>query len=158
MDGKIVAGAHGAGGEIGHACVDPTETAVCNCGNRGCLEQMASATGIVRLAKRYLATYQGKTMLNPERISAKSVYDALKAGDEAATALRDKFQELIAKNGTVEKVDDWGKRRLAYAINYETEGYYVVINHKSEPDFVAELSRVLNITDGVLRYLTVKKD
>lgn len=87
VDGKIVAGAHGAGGEIGHACVDPTETAVCNCGNRGCLEQMASATGIVRLAKRYLETYQGKTMLNPERISAKSVYDALKAGDEAAAAI-----------------------------------------------------------------------
>ncbi len=83
---------------------------------------------------------------------------SVKNGDEAATALRDKFQELIAKNGTVEKVDDWGKRRLAYAINYETEGYYVVINHKSDPDFVAELSRVLNITDGVLRYLTVKKD
>lgn len=95
VDGKIVAGTHGAGGEIGHACVDPEETAVCNCGNRGCLEQMASATGIVRLAKRYLASYQGQTVLNPEHISAKSVYDALKAGDEAAAAIVDEVSGYL---------------------------------------------------------------
>ena len=81
-----------------------------------------------------------------------------KMGEEGIAANVEKFKSLISENGTITNVDDWGKRRLAYAINYETEGYYVVINHKSEPDFVAELSRVLNITDGVLRYLTVKKD
>lgn len=95
IDGKIVAGAHGAGGEIGHACVDPTEKETCNCGNHGCLEQMASATGIVRLAKRYLADYSGKTLLNPERISAKSVYDALKAGDEAAAAIVEQVSRYL---------------------------------------------------------------
>lgn len=95
IDGKIVAGAHGAGGEIGHACVDPKETELCNCGNRGCLEQMASATGIVRLAKRYLAAYSGKTILDPDAISAKSVYDALKAGDEAAEAIVEEVSEYL---------------------------------------------------------------
>lgn len=95
IDGKIVAGAHGAGGEIGHACVEPEEPEACNCGNHGCLEQMASATGIVRLAKRYLAAYKGKTVLNPERISAKSVYDALKAGDEAAAAIVEQVSDYL---------------------------------------------------------------
>ena len=82
---------------------------------------------------------------------------SVKNGEEAAKALVEKFTDMIAASGTVKEVDEWGKRRLAYAINYETEGYYVVINHDSDTDFVAELARVLNITDGVLRYLTVKK-
>ncbi|MEE1144284.1 MAG: 30S ribosomal protein S6 [Acutalibacteraceae bacterium] len=82
---------------------------------------------------------------------------SVKNGEEAAKALVEKFTNMIAASGTVKEVDEWGKRRLAYAINYETEGYYVVINHDSDTDFVAELARVLNITDGVLRYLTVKK-
>ncbi|MBQ1928302.1 MAG: 30S ribosomal protein S6 [Clostridia bacterium] len=82
---------------------------------------------------------------------------SVKNGEEAAKALVEKFTNMIAASGTVKEVDEWGKRRLAYAINYETEGYYVVINHDSDADFVAELARVLNITDGVLRYLTVKK-
>ena len=63
VDGKIVAGAHGAGGEVGHACVEPEEEAVCNCGNHGCLEQMTSATGIVRLAKKYLASHDTPSSL-----------------------------------------------------------------------------------------------
>lgn len=82
---------------------------------------------------------------------------SVKNGEEAAKALVEKFTNMIAASGTVKEVDEWGKRRLAYAINYETEGYYVVVNHDSDADFVAELARVLNITDGVLRYLTVKK-
>ena len=79
IDGKIVAGAHGAGGEVGHACVDPEEEAVCNCGNHGCLEQMTSATGIVRLAKKYLASHDTPSSLRErgESISAKAVFDAL---------------------------------------------------------------------------------
>ena len=55
VDGKIITGSHGSGGEIGHACVDPAETESCNCGNKGCLEQMASATGIVRLGNKILS-------------------------------------------------------------------------------------------------------
>ena len=91
IDGKIITGSHGAGGEIGHACVEPTETETCNCGNKGCLEQMASATGIVRLAKRILDENTEATVLKKDRISAKSVFDAYKAGDKVAARIVDKF-------------------------------------------------------------------
>ncbi|MDY2593596.1 MAG: ROK family glucokinase [Oliverpabstia sp.] len=91
IDGKIITGSHGAGGEIGHACVEPTETETCNCGNKGCLEQMASATGIVRLAKRILDENTEVTVLKKDRISAKFVFDAYKAGDKVAARIVDKF-------------------------------------------------------------------
>lgn len=91
IDGKIITGSHGAGGEIGHACVEPAETETCNCGNKGCLEQMASATGIVRLAKRILDENTEDTVLKKDRISAKSVFDAYKAGDKVAARIVDKF-------------------------------------------------------------------
>ena len=95
VDGKIVTGAHGAGGEIGHACVEPEETERCNCGNRGCLEQMASATGLVRLAKRILDADQEPSSLRTEEISAKSVFDAYKAGDLVAARIVDKFASYL---------------------------------------------------------------
>ena len=82
---------------------------------------------------------------------------SLKKGDEAVEALKTKFTDLIAKNGTLGEVEEWGKRKLAYPINYETEGYYVLINFASEESFPAELDRVINITDGVLRSLIVAK-
>ncbi len=78
-------------------------------------------------------------------------------GDEAVNALKDKFNDLIAKNGTVENVDEWGKRRLAYLINDEAEGYYVFTTFTSAPEFPAELERVAGITDGVLRVMVIKK-
>ena len=78
--------------------------------------------------------------------------------EEETQALVEKFKNLIAKNGTVESVDDWGKRRLAYPINDENDGYYVLVNFSCEPDFPAELDRVYKITDGVLRSLIVAKD
>ena len=78
-------------------------------------------------------------------------------GDEAVNALKDKFNDLIAKNGTVENVDEWGKRRLAYLINDEAEGHYVIYNFESAPEFPAELERVAKITEGVLRAMTIKK-
>ena len=78
--------------------------------------------------------------------------------EEETKALVEKFTSLIAKHGTVESVDEWGKRRLAYPINDENEGYYVLVNYSCEPDFPAELDRVLKITDGVLRSLIVAKD
>ena len=77
---------------------------------------------------------------------------------EETKALVEKFTNLIAKNGTVESVDEWGKRRLAYPINDENDGYYVLVNYSCEPDFPAELDRVFKITDGVLRSLIVAKD
>ena len=76
-----------------------------------------------------------------------------KNGDEAVKALVEKFTALIEKHGTLETVEEWGKRRLAYPINYETEGYYVLFNFTSAAAFPAELDRVLKITDGVIRSL-----
>ena len=78
--------------------------------------------------------------------------------EEETKALVEKFTNLIAKNGTVESVDEWGKRRLAYPINDENDGYCVLVNYSCEPEFPAELDRVLKITDGVLRSLIVAKD
>ena len=78
-------------------------------------------------------------------------------GDEAVNALKEKFNDLMAKNGTVENVDDWGKRRLAYLINDEAEGYYVFTTLTCEPTFPAELERIAGITDGVLRIMVIKK-
>lgn len=78
-------------------------------------------------------------------------------GDEAALALVEKFKALIADNGTVENVDDWGRRRLAYPINDEVEGYYVVVDFESGTEFPAELDRVAKITDGALRTMVISK-
>lgn len=64
---------------------------------------------------------------------------------------------LSQSTGTIENVDDWGKRRLAYLINDEAEGYYVFFNFESEPSFPAELERIAKITDGVLRAMVIKK-
>ena len=75
----------------------------------------------------------------------------------AAQALKTKFTDLISKHGTLGEVEEWGKRKLAYPINYETEGYYVIAQFSSEESFPAELDRVINITDGVLRSLIVAK-
>ena len=82
---------------------------------------------------------------------------SLSKGEEAVEALQKKFTDLISKNGTLGEVDDWGKRKLAYPINYETEAHYVLINFSSDESFPAELDRVINITDGVLRSLIVAK-
>jgi len=82
---------------------------------------------------------------------------SLKKGEEAAKELVEKFKALIESNGTLESVDEWGKRKLAYLINYEAEGYYVLYNYEAEPAFPAELDRIAKITDGVLRTLIVKK-
>ncbi len=78
-------------------------------------------------------------------------------GDEAVSALKEKFNDLIAKNGTVENVDEWGKRRLAYPINDETEGYYVFTTMTCEPNLPAELERIAGITEGVLRIMVIRK-
>ena len=81
---------------------------------------------------------------------------SVKNGEEDAKALVEKFKALIEKHGTVE-VDEWGPRDLAYPINYETRGYYVLYTFEADVAFPAELNRVYNITDGVLRSLTVAK-
>ncbi len=83
---------------------------------------------------------------------------SVKDGDEAVAALVQKFKDLIEANAELTNVDDWGKRKLAYDINYESEGYYVIYNFDSKPDFPAELNRILNITDGVLRSIVISKE
>jgi small subunit ribosomal protein S6 len=76
--------------------------------------------------------------------------------EETTAALVTKFKDLIAANGTVDAVDEWGKRRLAYPINDEAEGYYVQINFTSGNEFPAELDRQLKINDAILRSLIVR--
>lgn len=96
IDGKIVAGSHGAGGEIGHMMVDETEEETCGCGKKGCLEQYASATGIVRLAKKRLAVETRDTVLKKESVTAKDVFDAVKAGDAVAVSVAEEFGRYLA--------------------------------------------------------------
>ena len=83
------------------------------------------------------------------------VIDAALAEDQI-NAIVEKFKALIDANATTESVDVWGKRRLAYPINYKTEGYYVLVNFESQAEFIAELERVYNITDGILRYFSAR--
>lgn len=88
VNDRMIAGAHGAGGEIGHMLVDPTETAQCNCGLHGCIEQYASATGIVRMARKYMEREKGDSVLRGiEQISAKTVFDAAREGDGLAVKI-----------------------------------------------------------------------
>lgn len=77
--------------------------------------------------------------------------------EEATTALVGKFKSLIEANGTIDSVEDWGKRRLAYPINDEPDGVYTLINFTCGPDFPAELDRVYKITEGVLRSMIIAK-
>lgn len=97
VDGKILTGAKGAGGEIGHILVEEHETEVCGCGKTGCLEQYASATGVVRLANRRLAKDDKASVLRGKKISAKDVWDAVKAGDELAIEVAEQFGEYLGK-------------------------------------------------------------
>jgi len=77
--------------------------------------------------------------------------------DEARKALIAKFNDLITGNGgSVDKVEEWGKRRLAYAIDYKTEGYYVLVNFQAEAELPKELERNLQISDSVIRYQVIK--
>ena len=86
------------------------------------------------------------------------IVTSAKLGEEGSAALVERFKALIAEHGTVQSVDDWGKRRFAYPIQKQTEGYYTLINFESTPDFTAELDRRYQITDGILRTLIVKRD
>ena len=78
-------------------------------------------------------------------------------GEEAVNGLKEKFATLIAENGTVENVDECGKRKLAYLIDDEAEGFYVFTTFTATAEFPAELERVAGITEGVLRIMVTKK-
>ncbi|MCR4937284.1 MAG: ROK family glucokinase [Lachnospiraceae bacterium] len=98
IDGRILTGSTGAGGEIGHMHIVDGEPDTCGCGNSGCLEQYASATGVVRLAKRRLEKDDAPSSLRAaSNISAKTVFDAVKAGDKVAEEIAEQFGEYLGK-------------------------------------------------------------
>ncbi len=97
INGEIMTGATGAGGEIGHIHVEDNETEPCGCGNLGCLEEYASATGITRLANRALRASDKDSALRTGEVSAKAVFDAVKAGDELAIEIAKQFGDYLGK-------------------------------------------------------------
>ena len=98
IDGKVIAGFSGAGGEIGHINVNPHEKISCNCGRKGCLEQYASATGITRLAKEILAKENCDSKLrNIEEITAKDIFDLAKENDKLCIKIIDKFSNILGR-------------------------------------------------------------
>ena len=86
--------------------------------------------------------YEGLYIINPAQ------------GEEGIAALVEKFKSMVEAEGTLTNIDVWGKRRLAYPINDLPEGYYVLMNFESKPEFPAEMERVMKITEGVMRCLT----
>lgn len=95
VGGKMISGTNGAGGEIGHIHVDDEIEGCCNCGNKGCLEQVASATGIVNMANKFLAESDKDSVLRGQEISAKAVFDAVKAGDELSIEIAERFGKYL---------------------------------------------------------------
>lgn len=97
VNGRILSGSHGAGGEIGHLHMNDNETEKCGCGNYGCLEQYASATGVVRIAKKKLAFSDTASVLRDKEITAKDIWDAVKEGDELAIEVAKVYGEYLGK-------------------------------------------------------------
>ena len=98
VNDKVIAGAHGAGGEIGHAHVDDSITFPCNCGAYGCLEQIASATGIARIAREALAATDAPSIMRKEEnVTAKTVFDAVKENDVIAIQVAERFGSCLGK-------------------------------------------------------------
>lgn len=92
------------------------------------------------------ANYEAMYIINPT------------LGEEDTAALVEKFKALVERHGTLTEINEWGKRRLAYAINDLHEGYYVLMTFTAAPEFPAELDRVFKITDGIMRSLIICKD
>lgn len=93
-----------------------------------------------------LKKYETIFIINPE------------VGEENTKALVEKFKTMLETSAQLERIDEWGRRKLAYEIKDKTEGYYVLANFSSSPDFPAELERVYKITEGILKYITINKD
>ncbi len=79
-------------------------------------------------------------------------------GEEATKALVEKFKTMLETSAQLESIDEWGKRKMAYEIDDKIDGYYVLANFSSSPDFPAELERIYKITEGILKYIIIKKD
>lgn len=101
IGGKMVSGAHGAGGEVGHLCIEPEDPIACNCGNHGCLEQKTSATGIVRLAREELAKAEVPSVLEEETVTAKAVFDAYAKDDPLARIVVKKMADYLGRGMAV---------------------------------------------------------
>ena len=97
VGGRVIAGQHGAGGEIGHITMDPTETEVCGCGKYGCAEQYCSATGVVRMAKRYLDKHDTPSVLRGGKFECKDVFAAAAEGDAAAKEILEQVFEILGR-------------------------------------------------------------
>ncbi len=78
--------------------------------------------------------------------------------EEKRNAIISRLKDLLESNGKLDKFNEWGTRKLAYEIDYITEGYYILIEFSSSPEFPQELERIMKITDGILRYLVIKKE
>jgi small subunit ribosomal protein S6 len=78
--------------------------------------------------------------------------------EEGTKALVEKFKNLLETSAQLESIDEWGKRKLAYTIEDKTEGYYVLVNFSAEPEFPRELERIFKITDGIIKYLILRKE
>jgi len=79
-------------------------------------------------------------------------------GEESTAALVEKFKSLLESSAQLESIDEWGKRKLAYEIADKSEGYYVLVNFSAEPEFPHELERIYKITDGIIKYMVIKKE
>jgi small subunit ribosomal protein S6 len=90
--------------------------------------------------------YESIFIINPE------------IGEESVKAVIDKFKNLLETSAQLESIDEWGKRRLAYPINDLNDGYYIMANFSADPSFPRELERIYKITDGVIKYIVIKKD
>lgn len=78
--------------------------------------------------------------------------------EEATAAMVERFKNLLETSAQLENIDEWGKRKLAYEINDKNEGYYVLADFSAESDFPRELERIFKITDGIMKYMIIKKD
>lgn len=95
--------------------------------------------------------------------NTKNLYETLfvidpRLSEDDTKALTDRFTSMIAANGEIEKTDVWGRRRLAYPIEDQNEGYYVLVEFKSAPEFPSELERVFGITEGILRSIVIRRE
>lgn len=78
--------------------------------------------------------------------------------EEQVKAIVEKFNNLVSANGELEKVEEWGKKKFAYEVQDQKEGYYVLLNFSANSDFPAELERNFKITEGILKYMVIRKD
>lgn len=93
-----------------------------------------------------LTKYESIFIVNPE------------LDEEATKSIIEKIKNLIESEAELESIDEWGKRKLAYLVNYHSEGYYVLVNFAAKPEFPQELDRVYKITEGIIKYFIIKKE